>query len=65
VADDQRWLLDSFRHVGHGESFAAAGDAEQCLLLVAFVQAFDQLVHCLRLVAGELKVGDDFELHLI
>ena len=62
MANDQSRPLQPFRHVSHGESFATAGDTEKCLLLIAFVHAFNQPVHCLRLVAGELEVGDNFEV---
>jgi hypothetical protein len=43
--------------VGHGEGLAAAGDAEHGLVLVLLVEASDELIDGLRLVAGHLVVG--------
>ena len=60
--DDERRALHAVDDVGHGEGLAAAGDAEERLVLIAAAQAVDQLVDGLGLVAGGLEVGDEFEL---
>ena len=66
VRDDQRGLLHPLDDVCHGEGFACSGGAEEGLEPMGLVQALDQLVHSLRLVALELVFGDDFEVrHLI
>src|SRR3989304_5078870 len=48
--------------VGHGERLAAAGDAQQRLVLLAAAQPFDQLFDGGGLVTGHLVVGDEAEL---
>ena len=48
--------------VGHGEGLAAAGDAEEGLVLVAGLEALHELVYGLGLVAGHVVVGDEAEV---
>ena len=61
VTDDQRRPLRPGDDIGHGEGLAAAGDAEQGLVLKVLVQARHQPVHRLRLVAGHFEIGDYLE----
>ena len=49
-------LLD---HLGHGESFARAGDTEQHLGAIVAAHAFDQIGNGLRLIALRIEVGFD------
>ncbi len=49
-------------HMGHGEGLARAGDAEQHLVAVLGLDAADQLVDGMRLVAGRLVFRGEFEL---
>ena len=55
VADDQGGALHPLDDVGHGEGLAAAGDAQQGLVLIALLQPLHQLIHRLGLVAGHPK----------
>jgi hypothetical protein len=43
----------------HREGLARAGDAEQHLMLVAALEAVDELVDGARLIAGELEIRDE------
>ncbi len=58
---DQRRALRLFDHLGHGESLAGAGDAEQHLGAVAAADTFDQFADRLRLIALRIEVGFDAE----
>ncbi len=60
---DERGALRRLDHLGHGEGLARAGDAEQHLRVVVALDALDQLLDRLRLVALGLEVGDDLERH--
>ena len=62
VADDQRGPFRPRDDVSHGEGLAAAGNAEQGLVLKAFIQTFHQLIHRLGLVASHPEVGDNLEV---
>jgi hypothetical protein len=53
--------LTSLNGISHGEGFATSGDAQKRLLLMTIPQPPHQLFHCLGLVAGKSKVGDDFK----
>ena len=53
-------LLDN---VGNGESFTSAGCAKEHLVVVAFVDAFNNFSNRFGLVAGRLIGGVEFELH--
>ncbi len=58
--EDQGRALRLLDHLGHGEGFSRAGDAEQHLRAVLVGDAFDEVLDRGRLVAGRLEVG----LHL-
>ena len=62
MAHDQRWAL----HLGHdrrdGERLAGAGCAQQDLMPKTLVDAGDEFFNCLRLIAGGLKVRDEFKM---
>ncbi len=51
--------LRSLDHLGHGESLAGTGDAQQHLIALPVTDAKDELGDCLRLIALGLVVGDD------
>ncbi len=59
--EDQRRALRRFDHLGHGEGFAGAGDAEQNLGAVVPPHAFDQFGDRRRLVALGIEIGLDDE----
>src|SRR5262249_43458484 len=61
VRDDQGRSLNLLDHARRGEGLAAAGDAEQDLVLVAALQPRDQLLDRLGLVAARLELGDHLE----
>jgi hypothetical protein len=63
VGKDERRPLRLFDYVSDRKGLAAAGDAEQDLVLYAFVEAFDQLPDGLGLVAFRLILRDETELH--
>ena len=52
VGNDQCRLLHPLDDIGHGEGLAGTGDAQKGLALVAFLETFDKIGDCLRLVAG-------------
>ena len=58
---NQGWLLHHLHHLGHGEGFARAGDAEQHLILLGRLNAGDQLTDGIGLVAIRLEGADHFE----
>ena len=64
VGYDQGGLVKLCNHVGHGESLAAAGNAQQSLELVAFLKALDQLGYGCGLVACGFVFGMKFEAFL-
>ena len=59
--EDERGALRRLDHLGHGEGLARAGDAEQHLRAVVALDALDQVLDRLRLVALRLEVGGDDE----
>ena len=59
--EDEGRALRRLDHLGHGEGLARAGDAEQHLRAVVALDALDQLLDRLRLVALRLEVGRDDE----
>jgi hypothetical protein len=56
--EDDRGALRRLDHLGHGEGFARAGDAEQHLAALARRQALDEVLDGGRLVAGGLVFAD-------
>ena len=52
VRNDQRWFIQLLDDIGHRKGLTGAGDAKECLALVAFFKAPDQLLDGLGLVAG-------------
>ena len=58
---DEGRALRRLDHLGHGEGFSRAGDAEQHLRAVASLHALDQVLDGLRLVAFRLEVGRNDE----
>ena len=58
---DQRRPLDFLDHLGHGESLARAGDAEQNLGAVLALDALDDVGDRLRLVALGLEIRLDHQ----
>ena len=50
----KRRLIQRSNHVGHSEGLTGAGNAQQGLKLIAFLEARYQLLNCLRLVTGGL-----------
>ena len=56
VGEDQRGALGGLDDLGHGEGLARAGDAEQHLILLAFIDALDQFGNGLGLIAGRVIV---------
>ncbi|MBA7674691.1 hypothetical protein ES703_82912 [subsurface metagenome] len=62
VADDQGGLLRPLDDISHGESLAAAGNAEQRLVPVALIQPLHQTLHRLRLVTRHSKIRDYLKL---
>ncbi len=63
VREHDRGAVDLLDHLGHGEGFARAGDAEQHLVAVAVVHAADELGNGLGLVAARFVVAGKFEFH--
>ena len=61
MANNQGGFLYPLDNVSHGEGLATAGNPKQSLLLVALLQPLNQLVYCLWLVSGKMKIGNDFE----
>ena len=57
----QRRALVALDDVGHREGLAGAGGAEHRLHRVAALEALDEGVERLRLIAGRLKVADELE----
>ncbi len=58
---DQGRALHRLDDLGHGESFARAGDAEEHLILLRAFEAFDQLRDRRRLITGRLVIRDNLE----
>ncbi|OPZ95552.1 MAG: hypothetical protein BWY71_02201 [Planctomycetes bacterium ADurb.Bin412] len=63
MRDHQGRPLRILYHVGHGECFTAAGNAEQGLVFFAGKYAFRQLADGFRLVAGGRKGGMKLKRH--
>ncbi len=61
VAEDEDGAVLRGDDVGHGEGLAAAGDAEEALVLVAGAQGFEELADGLLLVAGRREVRLELE----
>ena len=57
VGHDDGRALGALDHVGHGKGLAGTGHAEQGLVRQAILDALDQLLDGLRLVAGRLVIG--------
>ena len=63
VREDDGGAVELLDHLGHGEGFAGAGDAEEHLVPVAVVDAADELRDGLGLVAAGLVVAGKLEFH--
>ncbi len=63
VREDDGRAVGGLDHLGHGEGFAGAGDAEQDLVAVAVVHAADELGDGLGLVAAGFVVAGKLEFH--
>ena len=61
VGHHQRRAVHPGDDLGHREGLARAGDAEQHLVLIAALEAVDELVDGARLVAAQVEVGDERE----
>ena len=57
VREDDGGAIGLLDHLGHGEGFARAGDAEEDLMAVAVVEAADELGDGLGLVAAGFVVA--------
>ena len=62
VADHQRRPVDAGDGVGHREGLARAGDAHERLEFLPLLDAGDELVDRLRLIALGLERADDFKI---
>ena len=62
VGQHQRGPLDGLDDLGHGESLAGTGDAQQHLLLESIPDALCQSGDGLGLIAGGLVFGNHFKV---
>src|SRR5688572_12421929 len=62
VGHDQRGPVHARNYLRHAVGLARAGHAEQHLVLVAAVQALNQLGHGVDLIAAQLEVGCEVEV---
>ena len=63
VGEDECGALYFLDDVGHGEGFTGAGNAEECLVFLALIDAFYQAGNGCGLVAGGLVGALNVELH--
>src|SRR5580692_4638076 len=56
--------IDLLDHLGHGERFARAGDAEEDLVAVSVINAANEVGNGFGLVAARLVVTGNFEVHV-
>ena len=63
VREDERRFAEPLDDVGGGEGFAAAGDAEQSLAILARQEAGGQLFDGRGLIAGGLEGADEIEVN--
>ena len=61
MAQDEGRFLHLLDDLAHDKSFARASRSQQCLVLVRFLDAVNQLCDGLRLVPSGLKVGYELE----
>ena len=52
MSNDQRRFIQLLDDIRHRKGFSGAGDAQKCLALVTFLEAFDKVGDRLGLVAG-------------
>ena len=64
VCEDEGRTVELFDDLGHRESLAGAGDAEEDLVFFAGVEAGDELGYGSRLVALGLVGCGELEVHL-
>ena len=60
---DDRGTIEFLDDLGHGESFARTGDAEQNLVAVATLDSLQELGDGNGLVAAGLVIAGEFEFH--
>ena len=65
VREDEGGAVELLDDLGHGEGFAGAGDAEQDLVLVAGVEAGDELADGAGLVSLGFVGGGELEVHAL
>ena len=63
VRQDERRAIGLFDDLGHGKSFSGAGDAEKNLVLVAGLEAAEELVDGRGLIATGLIVAAQLKVH--
>ena len=62
MAHDQGRALDFFYDVRHREGFTAAGNPQESLSFITFINTVHQFLHRLRLVSGHFKIRYYFKL---
>src|ERR1700744_4717011 len=65
MCEDHGGSLHLLDYVGDAVGFSRSRDPEQCLMRKAFVQPGDELLDGLRLVAGGLVIGFEFERNFV
>ena len=63
MGEDEGGAVDALDDLGHGEGFAGACNSKQDLMLLAGVEAVDELVDGAGLVAAGLVLGDKLKIH--
>src|ERR1700733_14136106 len=64
MRQDDSGPIDLLDHLGHGERFARAGDAEEDLVTVSVIYAANEIGNGFGLVAARLVVTGNFEVHV-
>src|SRR5580704_14470432 len=64
MRQDDSGPIDLLDHLGHGERFARASDAEKDLVAVSVIYAANEIGNGFGLVAARLVVTGNFEVHL-
>ena len=54
MRNDKRRFIDLLNNIRHRKCLTRSGDTKQCLALISFFKASDQILDCLRLVTGRL-----------
>ena len=57
VAHDERWDVELFDDVSHGEGLAATGHAQQDASFLSLFQLRNQFFNCFWLIAGRFELG--------